>query len=86
MPFQLNAVLARAGNTFSRRTAFLVDNNQANHKEHLEADASRVKFISSMMFLEADPTFYKNVVNDTEMLKAAKSDVKLFFSSPANDS
>lgn len=32
-----------------------------------------------MMFLEADPTFYKNVVNNTEMLKAAKSDIKLFF-------
>lgn len=38
------------------------------------------------MFLEVDPTFYKNVVNNTEMLNGAKSDIKLFFSSPANDS
>lgn len=86
---QLNAVLAPAHNHFSGRTAFPMDNNQANQRKRLEADVSRVEFILSMSsdkFLEVAPTFYKNVVKNTEMRKAAKSNIKYFCSSPANDS
>lgn len=66
-----------------------MDNNQANQRKHLEADVSRGELILSMSsdkFLEVAPTFYKNVVKNTEMQKAAKSNIKYFCSSPANDS
>lgn len=66
-----------------------MDNNQANQRKHLEADVSRGELILSMSsdkFLEVAPTFYKNVVKNTETQKAAKSNIKYFCSSPANDS
>lgn len=86
---QLNALLAPAGHRFSTRTAFPVDNNQANQRKHLATDVSRVELIFSMssdMLLDVAPTFYENVVKNTEMLKAAKSNINYFCSSPANDS
>lgn len=86
---QLNAVLAPAGNHFSGTTAVPVDDNQATQRKHLETDVSRVEFIFSMSsdtFLEVAPTFHENVVKNTEMLKAAKSNINYFCSSPANDS
>lgn len=44
----LHAALAPAGNHFSGRTTFLMGDNKANEREHLETEVSRVMFIFSV--------------------------------------